>query len=118
MESSGSGGGGIGGDSGIRENVQKAIEDLRAAGEKATGDVRSNIDSAVARLRDASEEATSKASDQVSSLRSTLDGATEDMRRELAKVAVRAQTTSESLDEIEAEIRDRRRGLGGGTPIG
>ena len=33
---------------GVRDQVQKAIDDLRAAGEKATGDVRSGIDSAVA----------------------------------------------------------------------
>ena len=93
MESSGSGG-----DSGIRDNLQKALDDLRAAGEKATGDVRSNIDSAVARLRDASSEATKTAQDQVSNWRSTLEDATEDVRKELAKLAVRAQGSVESLD--------------------
>ena len=50
---------------GVRDQVQKAIDDLRSAGEKATGDVRSNIDSAVSRLRDISGDATSRAQDQI-----------------------------------------------------
>ena len=99
---------------GIRDNVQKAIEDLRAAGEKATGDVRSNIDSAVARLRDASGEATKTAQDQVSNWRSTLEDATEDVRKELAKLAVRSQTSVPALDEVAEELEERRKALGGG----
>ena len=107
MESSQSGGSGS-----VRDNLQKAIDDLRAAGEKATGDVRSNIDSAVARLRDASSKASEQAQDQVSSWRGTLDEATEDVRKELAKLAVRAQSSSEALDEIAAEVEARRKALG------
>jgi acyl-CoA reductase-like NAD-dependent aldehyde dehydrogenase len=106
VESSGSG------DGGIRDNLQKALDDLRAAGEKATGDVRSNIDSAVARLRDASGEATKSAQDQVSNWRSTLEDATDDVRKELAKLAVRAQSSTESLDEIAKEVDERRKNLG------
>ena len=64
--------------SGVKDQVQKAIDDLRAAGEKATGDVRSSIDSAVARLRDVSGGASEKAQDQLSGWRETLDKATED----------------------------------------
>jgi gas vesicle protein len=96
---------------GVRDQVQKAIDDLRSAGEKATGDVRSNIDSAVARLKDVSGGATSRAQDQVSSWRDTLDKATEDVRKELAKLAVRAQTSAEALDEIAKELDDRRKAL-------
>lgn len=107
MESSGSESGGV------KDNLQKAIDDLRAAGEKATGDVRSNIDSAVARLRDASGEATKSASDQVSSWRATLEDATEDVRKELGKLAVRAQSSTESLDEMAKELEERRKSLGG-----
>jgi hypothetical protein len=103
VEASGSGG--------VRDQVQKAIEDLRSAGEKATGDVRSSIDSAVARLRDVSGDATSRAQDQVSGWRDTLDKATEDVRRELAKLAVRAQSSLESLDEIGKELEERRKAL-------
>ena len=97
--------------SGVKEQVQKAIDDLRSAGEKATGDVRSNIDSAVARLKDISGDATSKASDQVSGWRDTLDKATEDVRKELAKLAVKAQTSVESLDEIAKELAERKKAL-------
>lgn len=95
------------------DNVQKAIDDLRAAGEKATGDVRSNIDAAVARLRDVSDEATTKAQDQAANWRTTLEEATEDMRKELGKLAVRAQSSVESLDEVAKELDERRKSLGG-----
>jgi hypothetical protein len=113
-----------GGGSGITDSVQKAIDDLRKAGEKATGDVRSGIDSAVARLRDVSGDATSRlkdvsapatsrASDQVSSWRSTLESATEDVRKELGKLAVRAQSSLESVEELGKELDERRKALGG-----
>jgi hypothetical protein len=96
---------------GVRDQVRKAIDDLRSASEKATGDVRSSIDSAVARLRDVSGDATSKASDQVAGWRDTLDKATEDVRKELAKLAVRAQTSLESLEEVSKEVSERKKAL-------
>ena len=97
--------------SSVKDQVQKAIDDLRAAGEKATGDVRSSIDSAVSRLRDVSGDASSKAQDQVSNWRDTLDKATEDVRKELAKLAIRAQNSVEALDEIAKELDERRKAL-------
>ena len=97
--------------SGVRDQVQKAIDDLRAAGEKATGDVRTRIDDAVSRLRDVSGDAGKQAQDQVSSWRETLDDATQDVRKELAKLAVRAQTSTEALDDLAKEIEDRRKAL-------
>ncbi|MGE5747346.1 MAG: hypothetical protein ACM33U_08795 [Solirubrobacterales bacterium] len=97
--------------SGVRDQIQKAIDDLRAAGEKATGDVRSGIDSAVARLRDVSGDASSRAQDQLAGWRETLEKATEDMRKELGKLAVRAQSSLESLDEIAKELDERRNTL-------
>ena len=103
MESSESGG--------VKDQVQKAIDDLRAAGEKATGDVRSSIDSAVSRLRNVSGDATGKAQDQISGFRDTLDKATEDVRKELGKLAVRAQSSLEALDEIAKELDERRKAL-------
>ena len=96
---------------GIRDNIQKAIDDLRSAGEKATGDVRSGIDDAVERLRSVSGDASSRAQDQVSSWRETLEKATEDVRKELAKLAVRAQSSRESLEEIAKELDERRKTL-------
>lgn len=95
----------------VRDNVQKAIDDLRAAGEKATGDVRSRIDDAVSRLREATEEAGTRAQDQVSNWRETLDNATEDVRKELGKLAVKAQSSVEALDEIAKEVDARRKAL-------
>ena len=97
--------------SGVRDQVQKAIDDLRTAGEKATGDVRSSIDSAVSRLREVSGDPVGKAQDQVSSWRDTLDKATEDVRKELGKLGVRAQSSLESLDEIAKELDERRKAL-------
>lgn len=99
------------GDGGVMDNVQKALDDLRAAGEKATGDVRSNIDAAVARLRDVSGDATKQASDQVAGWRSTLEDASDDVRKELAKLAVRAQGSVDSLDEVAKEVDERREAL-------
>lgn len=111
MESSQSGVSGGSGGGSVMDGVQKAIEDLRAAGEKATGDVRSNIDSAVARLRNVSGEATKRGQDQVSSWRSTLEDATEEVRKELAKLAIRAQSSPSALDEVAAEVDARRQSL-------
>jgi methyl-accepting chemotaxis protein len=96
---------------GVRDQVQKAIDDLRAAGEKATGEVRSGIDSAVARLRNVSGDASSRASDQISGWRETLEKTTEDVRKELGKLAVRAQSSLESLEEIASEVDERRKAL-------
>jgi methyl-accepting chemotaxis protein len=98
----------------MTDNIQKAIDDLRSAAEKATGDVRKNIDDAVARLRDASSGVTDRAQDQVSGFRETLDKATEDVRKELGKLAVRAQSSLESLEEVAKELDERRKSLGGG----
>lgn len=99
------------GGGGVKDQVQKAIDDLRAAGEKATGDVRTRIDDAVSRLRDVSGDASSKAQDQVTNWRETLDKATEDVRKELAKLAVRAQGSTQALDEIAKEVDERREAL-------
>lgn len=93
------------------DNVQRAIDDLRAAGEKATGDVRSGIDSAVSRLRDVRGEATTRAQDQVSSWRETLERTTEDVRKELGKLGVRAQSSLDALEEIAKELDERRKSL-------
>jgi hypothetical protein len=60
-----------------------------------------------------SGDATSKATDQVAGWRETLDKATEDVRKELGKLAIRAQTSLESLDEISKELDERRKALKG-----
>ena len=110
MESSGEGGGGSPIDR-VTENLQKALDDLRGAGEKATGDVRSRIDDAVKRINDVSDQARSGASDQASNWRDTLDKATEDGRVQLGKLAVKAQTSVDALDALEDEIKARKKEL-------
>jgi hypothetical protein len=109
MESSGGGGNPL---DRASESLQKALEDVRAAGEKATGDVRTRIDDAVKRLNDASDQVRSGASDQASNWRDTLDKATEDVRIQLGKLAVKAQTSDEALDALADEIKARRKELG------
>jgi chromosome segregation ATPase len=111
----------------ISDNLKKALEDLRGAGEKATGDVRSRIDSAVARLNEASSEVTSRAqdgvskatgqasglTDQLNNWRETLEKATEDLRSELGKLAARSQTSLDSIESMREELKNRAKSLGG-----
>lgn len=78
-------------------DLQKALDDLRKAGENATGDVRSGIESAASRIRDASSAATS----------GDLRGQLESFRDWLQS------TTADVLDEIEKEVRKRREQLRG-----
>jgi vacuolar-type H+-ATPase subunit H len=89
----------------LSSDLQKALDDLRRAGENATGDVRSGIESAVSRIRDASSTATREDwRAQVDSFRDWLQN-----------------TTADVLDEIEKEVRKRReqlRGEGGGSGSG
>ena len=44
-------------------------------------------------------------------MRETLDEATQDVRKELGKLAVRAQGSVEALDELAVEIEERRKAL-------
>jgi hypothetical protein len=89
----------------ISGDLQRALDDLRRAGESASGEVRSGIESAVARIRDASSSATPEdLRAQLDSFRDWLQGATADV-----------------LDEVEKEVRKRRqqlRGQGGGRSSG
>lgn len=86
----------------ISGDLQKALEDLRKAGESASGEVRSGIESAVSRIRDASSAATpDDLRAQLDSFRDWLQSATADV-----------------LDDVEKEVRKRRqqlRGQGGGA---
>lgn len=81
----------------LSSDLQKALDDLRKAGESASGDVRSGIESAVTRIRDASSAASpGDFRAQLDSFREWLQGATVD-----------------ALDEIEKEVRKRRKQLQG-----
>ena len=95
----------------VTENLQKALEDLRSAGEKATGDARTRIDDAVKRVTDASDQVRSGASDQISNWREVLERATEDVRAQLAKLAVRAQDSIPALESLQKDIEARLKEL-------
>ena len=79
----------------LTNDLRKALEDLRKAGENASGDVRAGIESAVSRIRDASSAATP-----------------EDWRAQLDSFRDWLQnTTADVLDEVEKEVRKRREQL-------
>lgn len=98
---------------GASSNVQKAIDDLTSAASNASDDVRANIDSAVKRLRDVSGSAASQARDTLGDWQKALESAAEDARREMAKLAVKAQGSAEALDDIEKEVISKREQLRG-----
>jgi vacuolar-type H+-ATPase subunit H len=89
----------------VQSDLQKALDDLRKAGESASGDVRDGIESAVTRIRDASSAASP-----------------DDVRAQLDSFRNWLQsTTVDILDELEKEIRKRREQLsssGGGESGG
>jgi len=63
------------------------------------------------RIRDAGKEMRSQSSEQLSGWQHALEDAAEDARRDLGRVAVRAQRTPEALTALSREIRDRRAAL-------
>ena len=90
------------------DHLQGALDELRKARERASGDIRDGIDSAIERTRGAMKDAGADAQTQVSDWRSSLERASEDVRRELGVLAVRAQHSPEALRAMSAEIRKRK----------
>jgi hypothetical protein len=90
------------------EYVQYALEDLDKARLRATHEVRAGIDEATERLRGALDDLRGRADDQMVEFEHTLERAGEDMRRELARRAIRAQRSPEALTELGREVRRRR----------
>jgi vacuolar-type H+-ATPase subunit H len=80
----------------VQSDLQKALDDLRKAGESASGDVREGIESAMTKIRDASSTSSGDIRDQLDTFRDWLQS-----------------TTVDILDELEKEIRKRREQLGG-----
>jgi chromosome segregation ATPase len=77
----------------VTEHLRKAMEDLREASKKATGDVRSGIESAMSRLRDASSTVT-PTRDELDTYRDRLVSGTVSL-----------------LEAVETEARKRREQL-------
>jgi uncharacterized protein YicC (UPF0701 family) len=90
------------------EYVERALEDLDHARQQATREVRADIDGAADRLRQAVGDLRDGVQEQLSAFEQTLDRAGDDMRRELARRAIRAQRTPEALTELAREVRKRK----------
>jgi uncharacterized protein YicC (UPF0701 family) len=102
--------------------LERAVDDLKQAGQDAGDEVRSAIDSAIGRAREALEDLRagageraerfrSRTEDRASEWQQALDDANEDVRRELGLRAVRAQRSKDSLDALADEIKGRRKEL-------
>jgi hypothetical protein len=90
------------------EYVERALEDLEHARQQATREVRADIDDAAERLRHAVGDLGDRVQEQLSEFEHMLDRAGNDLRRELARRAIRAQRTPEALTELAREVRKRK----------
>jgi uncharacterized protein YicC (UPF0701 family) len=90
------------------EYIQQALADLDKARGRAGDELRVNVDHAVERLRKAATELRARAEDEASDWEGALERASEEMRRDLGRLAVRAQRTPEALTDMSTEIRKRR----------
>ena len=84
------------------EYLQKAIEDLDHARAHAGKDVKSNLDMAIGRMKDVATDFRTRAEDEAGDWQKTIESTTEDMRRELARRAIRAQKSPDALSELAA----------------
>jgi hypothetical protein len=93
----------------VSGNLQKALDDLRSAGENATGEVRAGIDAAVERLRDASSSVRDASSSVASSVTSRAQEGADQILGTLDEMRAWIQNaTSDALDELQKEIDKRR----------
>jgi uncharacterized protein YicC (UPF0701 family) len=95
-------------DSTTLEYLQKAIEDMDHAREHAGKDVRAALDGVMEHVRGLVGDMRKRAENEATDWQHTLEHTTEEMRRELARRAVRAQQTPDALDELAAEITTRK----------
>jgi uncharacterized protein YicC (UPF0701 family) len=82
-----------------------ALDDLGKARDQGGKELRSTIDDAMERIRRAREDMGSR------DWQHMLDDAAEDARRELGRMAIRAQRTPQALTELSREVRKRREAL-------
>ena len=93
--------------------LQHALEDLDNARAKAKQDARTSIDRAVDRVRDAVKDLNSRAHEEAHDWEERLEHVSDEARLEFGRVAIRAQATPGALTELAAEVRRRKRALGG-----
>jgi hypothetical protein len=90
------------------DHLQHAATELDKARGQATHDVVHNIDAALTRIREAAADVRHRATDQAADWQETLEGAGDDLRVELGRRGVRAQSSPEALKELAGEIRKRQ----------
>lgn len=90
------------------EYLLKAVEDMDRAREHAGKDMRTALDAVMERVGDMVGDIRKRAERDAGDWHKTLEHTTEDMRRELARRAVRAQQTPDALDELATEIARRK----------
>ncbi len=90
------------------DHLQHAATDLDKARGKASQDVADNIDAALTRIREAADDMRSRAKEQTDDWQQTLEQAGDDLRVEIGRRSVRAQTSPEALKELTSEIRKRQ----------
>jgi hypothetical protein len=96
------------GDSTTVEYLLKAIEDMNHAREHAGKDMRAGLDALMESVGEMVGDMRKRAEHEAADGQKTLEHTTEDMRRELARRAVRAQQTPDALDDLAAEITKRK----------
>lgn len=107
MESSGSEGGG--GQKSLREEVEKALDDLQRVAVEFGGAVRTQVDAAVGKLKAATDSAAGKAQSGAGDLSGQLDGVKSWIQNATSEVVEDCQG---ALDELQKEIEKRRQQLG------
>ena len=90
------------------DHLQHAATDLDKARGKASQDVSDNIDAALTRIREAADDVRNRAKDQAGDWQETLEQAGDDLRVEIGRRSVRAQTSPAALKELTGEIRKRQ----------
>lgn len=90
------------------EYLQKAIDDIDRARQHASKDMKGSLDSAIDRMKDIAGDFRKRAEDEAADFQKSIEDTTEEMRRELARRAIRAQRTPDALTELTSEIKKRR----------
>ncbi len=90
------------------DHLQHAATELDKAREQANHDVAHNIDAALTRIREAADDVRHRAQGQAGDWQEALEHASDDLRVELGRRGVRAQSSPEALKELAGEIRKRQ----------
>lgn len=88
--------------------IQKALDDLDKARERASDELRTIIDHTVDRLRKATKDMRARAGGEAAEFEDMIDRASEDVRRDIGRRAVEAQQSPEALKEMASAIRKRQ----------